>query len=245
MPVDSERSQPTRVFRARIVANVPVTPRSRLVTLDISGTGLHYAPGQAVIVGPRHGSDRRAYSIACSPERAAETNQIDLLIGTRPLGSNGFDVSALAPSESVDVEGPVGTLVYDHSEPPRPVLMVAGGSGIAPLRTILDHLLRRRPVPAPTMIYSARQSDEFAFIDELRTHANEGRMILRQTVTREQHAPAGCARGRIGLNELKCLLPDPSATVAYISGPPALVREARRLLRLLDVADIKIEQPVV
>lgn len=234
-----------RKFTARIVANVRVTPRSRLVTLDVSGAGLQYAPGQAVIVGPRLGAERRIYSIACSPERAAETNRIDLLIGARRPGANGFDLSSLAPSESVDVEGPVGTLVYQHSEPPRPVLMVAGGSGIAPLRTILDHLLRSRPTIAPAMIYSARKSDEFAFIDELRAYANEGRMILRQNVTREQQAPAGCACGRIGVSELRPLLPDPSATVAYVSGPPALVRDAAQCLRLLNVGDIRTEQPFV
>ena len=54
--------------------------RQRLLTIDISGHAFEYLAGQAVRIAPHGGADRRPYSIACSPERAAEMRAIQLLI---------------------------------------------------------------------------------------------------------------------------------------------------------------------
>ena len=96
-----------------------------------------------------------------------------------------------------------------RASPPQRVLFVAGGTGIAPLRAMLDHALRRDQAPLISLLYSARRSDEFAFIDELRGHARGGRIELHQTVTRDESAAWEGGRGRIGRAHFQSALHEP------------------------------------
>ncbi|MBI4888940.1 MAG: FAD-dependent oxidoreductase [Acidobacteria bacterium] len=228
------------------VVTVPIvdlqsaTPRSRLVALDLQGQPLPFDPGQAVIVGAHGQQERRPYSIACSPARAAETGRIELLIAADEPGSPGSNVASAARGTLVDVEGPVGTFTL----PPRPVaewlLFVAGGAGIAPLRAMLDHLLRGQPAHRLSLLYSARRADEFAFIDELRAHAAAGLLDLHQTVTRDESASWTGRRGRIGRAHFEALLHEPLATLCFVCGPDALVGESVATLGALGVPDAQI-----
>ncbi len=85
------------------------------------------------------------------------------------------------------------------------------------------------------LLYSARTPDEFAYERELRGLAEQGRIELRQTVTRLAGSEAWTGhRGRIGRAELQPLVRDP-ATLCFICGPPTLVAELSRLLGELGV----------
>lgn len=217
-----------------------VTPRSRLVTLDLQGYALDFQPGQAVLVGAQGQPERRPYSIACSPERAAETGRLELLIAAEPDGTLGANFGPAAPGTLVDVEGPVGTFTLPSAIHAGWVLFVAGGTGIAPLRSMIDHLLRRLAAERLSLLYSARRSDEFAFIEELRAHADAGRLELHQTVTRDQSAAWTGRRGRIGRPHFEAVLHEPAATLCFVCGPDALVGESASTLRTLGVPDAQI-----
>jgi len=228
------------------VVTVPITglaaptPRSRLVVLDISGQAFAFQPGQAVMVGPHGQDERRPYSIACSPEQAAETQRIELLITLERHGSLGGHLGRAAPGTLVDVEGPIGTFML----PPVPsegwLLFVAGGAGIAPLRAMLDHTLRRHPGRRISLLYSARRADEFAFIEELERHTAEGRLELHRTVTRDQSSAWSGHRGRIGRSHFEAVLHDPGETMCVVCGPEPLVNESVSTLKALGVPDVQI-----
>jgi NAD(P)H-flavin reductase len=232
------------------VVTVPIvdvsasTPRSRLVRLDMRGQAFTFQPGHAVMVG-RHGqSERRPYSIACSPGQAGETQQIELLIAVEQTGALGPN---LAPAESgtlVDVEGPIGTFALPDVPREGWLLLVAGGTGIAPLRSMLDHTLRGGSAPRISLLYSARRGDEFAFINELQRHAAQGRIELHQTVTRDDSASWSGGRGRIGRSHFEAVLHDPAMTYAVVCGPEPMVTESIVTLKTLGVLDdhIRTEQ---
>ena len=57
-----------------------VTPRSRLLVVDLGARSVRFKAGQAVLIGWHGESERRPYSIACSPEAAAEQARLELLI---------------------------------------------------------------------------------------------------------------------------------------------------------------------
>lgn len=228
------------VLTVPIISTHAVTPRSRLVTLDLQGYALDFQPGQAVLVGAHGQPERRPYSIACSPERAAETGRLELLIAAEPDGALGANFGPAAPGTLVDVEGPVGTFALPAAVQARWVLFVAGGTGIAPLRSMLDHLLRRRPAQRLSLLYSARRSDEFAFIEELRGHADAGRLELHQTVTRDESAAWTGRRGRIGHDHFEAVLHEPAATLCVVCGPDALVGESVSTLKTLGVPEAQI-----
>ena len=89
-PPDAEvHSHAVPVVTVPITDLADSTPRSRLVSLDISHQSFTFQPGHAVMVGEHGQSERRPYSIACSPEQAAETQRIELLIAVEANGTLG------------------------------------------------------------------------------------------------------------------------------------------------------------
>ena len=213
----------------------PATPRSRLVTLDLHGYALDFQPGQAVLVGAHGQRERRPYSIACSPERASDAGILELLIATEADGGPAGGVGAASSGALVDVEGPVGAFTLPPATRASWMLFVAGGTGIAPLRSMIDHLLRRGSAARLSLLYSARRGDEFAFIEEFRAHAQAGRLELHQTVTRDESPTWTGRRGRIGRDHFEAVLHEPAATLSFVCGPHALVGESVATLRALGI----------
>jgi NAD(P)H-flavin reductase len=216
------------------------TPRSRLLSLDLQGRSFSFQAGQAVMMGPHDGSERRPFSIACSPSTVHDTGRLELLIAT----DAGADLGWAKPGARADVEGPIGTFTYDGAALQPHVLFIAGGVGIAPLRSMMQHALSSTPTPSITLLYSARRSDEFAFIDEFEAHARVGRIELHQTVTRHDGADWQGRRGRVGRGEFEAVLHYPHSTACFVCGPAALVTETVETLTALGVPDglVRIEQ---
>jgi len=218
----------------------PATPRSRIVRLDLHGHALGFVSGQAVLVGEHAQPARRPYSIACSPERAAETGALELLIAAEGDAGFGGGVATATPGALVDVEGPVGAFTLPPTIDARWILFVAGGTGIAPLRSMIDHLRRHRPRARMSLLYSARRADEFAFVEELRALAEAGGLELHQTVTRDQSSAWTGRRGRIGRDHFEAVLHESSATLCFVCGPDALVDESVSTLQALGVPAARI-----
>jgi NAD(P)H-flavin reductase len=219
------------------------TPRSVLLALDLHDTSFEFKAGQAVVVGAHGQAHRRPYSIASSPESAADMNALELLVGLDHEGSAGPHFSSLARGTLFDVEGPIGTFTFPPALTHRRLLFVAGGTGIAPLRAMLDHALRVHPAERISLLYSARRADEFAFMPELRAHEAAGRLELHPTVTRDDVEWAG-GRGRIGRSHFEAVLHDRLDTLCFICGPGSLVAEAVATLTELGVprAAIRTEE---
>src|SRR3989441_10419060 len=121
------------------------TPRSRLITLDLQGTGFTFLAGQAVTVGGHGQPLRRPYSIACSPERASEIAALELLIGLDASGAAGPHLSTLVPGSPIDVQGPLGAFTFPESLTHRRLLFVAGGNRDAPPPSVVHPGLPEKP----------------------------------------------------------------------------------------------------
>jgi NAD(P)H-flavin reductase len=229
-----------------LVVTVPIarvqaiTPRSRLITLDLQGHSLPFLPGQAVMIGAHGHGERRPYSIASSPEQVAETGRLELLIAADASAVAGQHLSPATSGTLVDVEGPEGRFILPRSASTAWLLFVAGGTGIAPLRSMLDHLLRRGAAHRLSLLYSARSGDEFAFIEELQAHSAAGLLELHQTVTRDDTTWTG-RRGRIGRAHFEAVLHEPADTLCFVCGPTALVDESVGTLQALGVQEAQIK----
>lgn len=186
------------------------------------------------MVGAQGQAVRRPYSIACSPELATERGVLEFLIGLDAHGSPGRHLPKLARGMLLDVEGPIGTFTFPPTLTHRRLLFVAGGTGIAPLRAMIDHSFRKHPAEQVSLLYSARRADEFAFLSELRAYESNGRLELHPTVTRDDGEWAG-GRGRIGRSHFEAVLHDRLDTLCFICGPGSLVAEAVTTLGELGV----------
>ena len=219
------------------------TPRARVIRIDLDGHEFSYLPGQALLVANHEYERRRPYSIASAPEDARRDGWLELLVGVDAEGSPGPHLT-LEPGAAVDVEGPIGRFTFPETPTEERFVFIAGGTGIAPLRAMLRHALNE-PHRQIGLYYSARTPSEFAYEPELQSLAHDGRIELRQTVTRDV-GPGNWngRRGRIGREELAPLIHDAAATMCFICGPPALVDEMPRLLDELGIPRhrIRIEE---
>lgn len=218
------------------------TPRARLVRIDLQGVPFEFSPGQAIWVGA-HGQDaRKPYSIASAPEDVVREGCLELLVGVDVLGDTGPHLP-LTPGMLVDIDGPVGRFTFPDAPAERRFLFIAGGTGIAPLRSMLRHSVNV-PHDAIGLMYSARLPEEFAYAAEFRTMADTGLIELRMTVTRDV-GPGNWTgtRGRITRTDLEPLVHD-GRTLCFVCGPPALVDEMPRLLQDLGVSRerVRIEE---
>ena len=235
----------TRPVPSRLSATLArveaVTPRSRLILLDLSGQSFPFQAGQAVMVHTPGSAGPRAYSIASSPERAAELSGIELLVGLGDTPPDQHPLTSLPLGSRVELEGPLGSFVFPPDATDTHLLFVAGGTGIAPLRAMLDQALRRHPAHRAALMYSARRADEFAFLPEFEALALAGALELHRTVTRDDDEWAG-RRGRIGRAHFEAVLHDPGRTMCFVCGPPQMVDESVTTLTALGVPEAAIRR---
>ena len=209
------------------------TPRTRLLTIDLRAVQFPFAAGQAVMLGLSGSPLRKPYSIASAPWEVTKSGIMQLLVQVEDSGGPDPHLELASPGTPLDLEGPFGTFGLPETVA-TPLLFIAGGTGIAPLRAMLiEHL--SRPTKYPTaLIYSARSVDEFAFRPELAALETAGRITLFFTVTREEKPEWQGRRGRISEALLREALPSTDST-CLICGPTQLVADAGSLLTKLGV----------
>ena len=213
------------------------TPRTRLINLDVSAS-FSFSAGQAVMVG-LHGSPlRKPYSIASAPWEVDRTGVLQLLAQVEETGAPDPHLELASPGTMIDIDGPFGTFGLPPAPLTVPLLFVAGGTGIAPLRSMLMDRLARPGVPPVSLVYSVRAFQEFAFKSELEALSAAGRIRLWLTVSRAADEWNG-RRGRVDELLLRDALID-STSICLICGPPGLVRDTTELLSSLGVARERI-----
>lgn len=238
MPRDSATA-PARFLVLPVTTFRRLTPRSRLLTLAVARGAFRFRAGQAVWLG-RHGqAERKPYSIASAPDDLLRTGVLQFLVGLDADGEAGPHLSPLARGTPVDVVGPSGGFALPDTAPSVPVLLVAGGTGIAPLRSMMRALLRAKHPPAITVIYSARTSEELAFLRELERLAAGGRIALAVTVTGQDPHWHG-SRGRVTRALLAAQVPDARNVRCAICGPGGFVEHVRHGLDALGVPSERI-----
>jgi ferredoxin-NADP reductase len=208
---------------------VPATPRTRIITIDLDGHPFVYRAGQAVFASLAEGAVRRPYSIACSPAQASRDRAIELLVQIDDHDPPDPHLERANAGTLLRIEGPFGSLGLPGVMDERRLLLVAGGTGIAPLRSILWDVLERDDGVAVNVIYSARSADEFAYLEELGTLEAERRIALSLTVTREDKGAWTGTRGRIDRALITAALTSVE-TRCLICGPAPLVADVSSLL---------------
>ena len=217
---------------------VRATPRTRLLTLDLEES-FPFTAGQAVYAGLANGNVRRPYSIASSPSASRASATLQLLVQIDDHSAPDPHLERVDIGTEVRIEGPFGSFGLPLPVDERLVLFVAGGTGIAPLRSMLGELLDQQPDIAATLLYSARTSQEFAFLDEFTALANAGRLTMHLTVTRDADSLWNGGRGRFDASNVRAVLKTTTAR-CLVCGPPSLVTSTIAYLKDAGVAEERI-----
>jgi len=224
------RKLPARVQRLeRAAADVMV------MTLKLPANDRFvFLPGQYIDL-LLAGGKRRSYSIASSPSREGE---IELHI--RKLEGGVFSTQAFETLKEKDIlrfEGPLGT-TFLRGDSARPILMVGGGTGFAPLQAMVETLLENES-PRPVHLYVGARTRDGLYRDELARRFAAASRTLRYVPVLSEATPDCAWNGRTGLVHLAALadLPDLSGFEAYVCGAPAMVDAARRDFAAAGLAD--------
>jgi hypothetical protein len=135
---------------------IRATPRTRIIQLELGDQPLAFQAGQAVVAGLPGSPVRKPYSIACSPGQAARDRVLELLVQVDDSGSPDPHLERVTPGTAVEIDGPFGAFVLDTPPVEPAVLFLAGGTGIAPLRSMLWRLLEQGWAGRVALLYSAR-----------------------------------------------------------------------------------------
>jgi ferredoxin-NADP reductase len=233
---------PAREIILPVVSVRKATPATRIVRVALGSSTFAFKPGQAAFIGLAESDQRVPYSLACSPDEARERRSLEFLIKVEPSGRWGHKFDRIGRGQKLAIRGPFGSFVLPAPALTKPLLFVAGGTGIAPIRSMIAYALRR-PHRSIKLLYSARTNGDLAYAPELRTLGRRGDFEVRFHATREAPERWRGERGRIAPAHLAPLVEDRS-TLCFVCGPTAMVADLPVMLTRLGVppGHVKLEQ---
>jgi NAD(P)H-flavin reductase len=227
-------------FTAQVSRVEDLTVDVRLIDLTLRDpAAIHFEAGQFVSFSVTKPGVKfpltRPYSIASSPRRRTA---IDLLFNLVPDGPGSNYLFSLNVGDAVSFRGPAGTFVL-RDYPDRRLLFVATGTGIAPIRSMIQ---TRLPSPTPVrLLWGLRHESDVYFQDEL-TSLAERHPEFSFTVTLSQPSPSW--RGAVG--RVQRLVEAEAAQVedlaVYICGNSAMIESVIALVRARGLCPIHTEQ---
>jgi len=213
---------------ARLVESFDVAPEVRHFLFEVPGAGrMVFSPGQFVSFHRPIGGEviTRAYSIASPPDG---DNRFELCLNRVPHGAFSNYLFGMRPGDEVDFDGPLGYFLL--REPVRDSLFVATGTGVAPLRSMIHHLLRRGASARLELLFGTRFEETILYREEFRrlaeANANFG---FHPTLSRPPESWTGL-RGHLQ-EHLFELLGGRTEVDVYVCGLRAMVNDVRARLK--------------
>jgi ferredoxin-NADP reductase len=209
-----------------VVELIPETDRATSIVLRLPDWPGHLA-GQHVdvrLTAEDGYQAQRSYSIASAPEDG------DVVLTVERIADgevSTYLVDELRPGDELELRGPIGGYFAWKAALGGPLMLLAGGSGIAPLRAMLRHRLAQPETVPLRLLYSARALDEVIYHDELEAASGHDGVDVRFTLTREQ--PQGWAgyTGRITPELIADVSWSPAERpLIYVCGPTGFVESA-------------------
>ncbi len=210
---------------ATVVELIDETARVKSIVLDVSDWPGHRA-GQHVdvrLTAEDGYQAQRSYSIASAPEDGCLVITVELLDDGEV---SPYLVDELRPGDPLELRGPIGGYFVWEETLGGPLLLLAGGSGIVPLRSILRHRGAIASTVPARLLYSSRALHEVIYRDELERLGADG-VDVRLTLTRESPEGWSGYRRRIDRELLDELAwPPDERPLVYICGPTGFVEAA-------------------
>ena len=229
------------LLAAREVASVEDIARRRL-SVRVTGkralapdvTGLHlqpvdgaprlqWLPGQYLDV-LLDGSRRRPFSIANGPQ---PDGTIELHV--RHVAGGGFTsrvADELAVGDVLRIEAPLGTFVA-REDSERPMIFVAGGTGIAPVKAIVEHFLALGTRRAMEVYWGVRHAADLYLLPQIAQWQRQAPQLRFHAVLSDAEQAAAGLRAGLVHEAVLADHHDLSGHDVYMSGPPAMIDIAR------------------
>lgn len=213
-----------KTLPCRIDAREPLAPDVLRLMLRLPAVeNFRFLPGQYLDV-LADGGRRRSFSIASPPHDAA---RLELHVRHVPGGTfTGGLFAQQAAGALLRIEGPIGQFVY--TDDARPAIFIAGGTGFAPVKSMLRHALERGTARDLWLYWGARTPVDL-YEEALVREWVERHPRLRYTGVLSAAADAGHASGLVHETVL-ARHADLAPFDVYAAGPPAMIEAIRATL---------------
>lgn len=229
-----------QTFTSKVGRITDQTHDVRVIRLElVHPSEIHFQAGQFVSFEvPKAGLPfpvTRPYSIASPPSNPCA---IDLLFNLVPDGPGSTFLFSLRNGDPVSFRGPAGTFLL-REYPGRRLLLVATGTGIAPLRSMIH---ARLPSPTPvTLIWGLRNERDLYYQDELAALAAQF-PEFSYSVTLSQPSPEWRgARGRVQ-SAVEAATTNVDDLAVYVCGNHEMIQSVKALIRSRGICPIHSEQ---
>ena len=230
LEADEVEAHPSRNLVCRVVSAEPATHDVRIVRLAVlSGGPFGFSPGQyASVTFP--GLPPRDYSMAGRPDAEALEFHIRLVPGG---AVTPYVQDRLKAGDEVRVKGPYGTsyLRPGHS---GPILALAGGSGLAPIKAIVESALDAGMGQAIHLYFGVRDERDLYLEDHFGELAARHPNLIFVPVLSEPGAPTARRTGFLH-DAVRADFTDLDGCKAYLAGPPPMVEAATGVLTALGI----------
>ena len=195
---------------------------------------LQYIPGQFVSIKV---ADRKVnpYSIASIPE----PNHFRLIIDNKPGGAGSQFFTYLKIGDTIQFLGPLGRFTLKPTEAAE-YIFLATGSGIAPLRTMIEHLLQQEKTTKPVKLYFGLRHPQDIFWQNTLKQLVDQHPNFTYKITLSR--PDDQWQGQTGYitDHLKADFSDTSNAVIYICGGKEMIEQASKLAQSLGTPKAQI-----
>jgi len=162
----------------------------------------------------------RSFSVASAP------TEPHLMITTRMRNTAFKRVMNTMPIGSpLSVEGPMGSFTL-HNDASRTAILIAGGIGITPFRSMIVNAARTQLATRIVLLYSNHRPEDAAFLDELQKLESENKnfkLIAVMTDMQKSKRAWNGETSKIDKAFITRHVPDLHGPIFYVAGPPAMV----------------------
>ena len=226
--IEAVRDIQVRMLPARVVEKTFLSDSVARLRLRLpAAQRLQFLAGQYVEV-LLEGGKRRAFSIASCPSLE---NEIELHI--RHVEGGDFTSHVFTDLNERDIlrfEGPLGNFFVRNDAPERPMIMMGGGTGFAPLKSMIENLLEHGDRREIHLYWGARTADEL-YLDEMPDSWARDHRHIHYRRALSDDPPASGESAFVGLVHDAVIAdhPDLSPFDVYMSGPPAMIEAAKKV----------------
>ncbi|MCL2829751.1 MAG: CDP-6-deoxy-delta-3,4-glucoseen reductase [Betaproteobacteria bacterium] len=223
--VAAQSGIPVKILPARVEKRTPLAEDVIELKLKLpAGESLRFLAGQYIDFLLKNG-ERRSFSLANAPH---DDEFLQLHIRRIPGGVFTEQVfSTMKERDILRLEGPFGSF-FLREESDKPILFVAGGTGFAPVKGMIEHLIATRSA-RPVSLYWGARNRAGLYLDALAAKWEKEHPALRYIPVLSEASAEEQWTGRTGLVHEAAMrdLPDLSGWQAYVCGAPGLVAAAR------------------
>lgn len=217
---------PVRDFVATVTEISDIARDTRRVGLELD-SDMTFAPGQYVAIEVPGQGCTRTYSMANPP---GQSRDVELHIRRTRGGraTDGWVFADMAVGDKVNLSGPYGRFVFRVARD-EPAVMVAGGTGLAPIMSMIRHVLADPDSEQVLYLFQgAREEQDLYAVEELRALAasHPDRFHYRPCLSEQQWDGATGMVTDVIDSEFERL----QGHVGYVCGPPPMVDAAMKLL---------------